>query len=318
MRRLWLFLLVLAWPVAVSTAGEKVYRLGELAPSAASLEITRDVTLPVIAKLGFEIGRNLILEERAGDAMAMPELARELLRTKPDAIIAIGADAIRASSEATSAVPIVMFGANPVNKGLATSFARPGGNVTGVVIMATELDGKRLDLLHEAVPAARRIAALMLPSAPERQASEREMRGVAASTGVELLPFDAAGPEEYPAVFAAMQAAGAQALLVMAHSSFNRDAALIAQLALGTGLPTVCEWAEMAQAGCLLGYGPSRTELRRRTAHFVARIFQGTAPSDLPIEQPTRYEFVINLKTAKALGLSVPQSSLARADEVIE
>ena len=318
MRRLSWFLIVLAWPIAVSIAGEKVYRLGELAPSAASLEITRNVTLPALAKLGFEKGRNLILEERAGDAAAMPELARELLRTNPDAIIAIGADAIRAASEATSAVPIVMFGASPVGKGLATSLARPGGNVTGVVILATELDGKRLDLLHEAVPAARRIAALMLPTAPLRQASEREMRKVAASIGVELLPFDAGEPEEYPAVFAAMQAAGAQALLVMAHSSFNRDAALLARLALGTGLPTVCEWAEMAQAGCLLGYGPSRAELRRRTAHFVARIFQGAAPSDLPIEQPTRYEFAINLKTAKALDLVVLQSILARADELIE
>jgi putative tryptophan/tyrosine transport system substrate-binding protein len=316
--RLFWFFLVLAMPLMATAAGEKVYRLGELAPSAASLQVTRSVTLPELAKLGFEEGRNLVLEERVGDAEAVPGLARELLLTKPDAIFAIGADAIRAVSEATTTVPIVMFGASPVSKGLATSLARPGGNVTGITILATELDGKRLDLLHEAVPAARRIAALLLPSTPDRQESEREMREVAASAEFELIPFDAGGPEDYPAAFGAMRAAGAQALVIMAHATFNRDAALLARLALETGLPTVCEWAEMAQAGCLLGYGPSRTELRRRIAHLIAQIFRGTAPGDLPIEQPTRYEFTINLKTAKALGVTLPQAILARADDVIE
>jgi putative ABC transport system substrate-binding protein len=318
MRRFWLLLLVLVCPFGASTAGERIYRLGELAVSAASLEITRSMTLPQLAKLGFDEGRNLILEERAGDADAMPGLARELLVTKPDVIMAIGADAIRAATEATTEVPIVMFGASPVGKGLAASLARPGGNVTGVVILATELDGKRLDLLREAVPQARRIAALLLPSAPLRPASEREMREVAASTGVELLPFDAGGPEDYPAAFTAMRATGAQGVVVMANATFNRDAALIARLALEAGLPTVCEWAEMAQSGCLLGYGPSRTELRRRIAYLIAQIFRGAAPGDLPIEQPTHYEFAVNLTTAKALGLTIPQSILARADEVIE
>ena len=194
----------------------------------------------------------------------------------------------------------------------------PGGNVTGIAILAAELDGKRLDLLHEAVPAARRIAALMLPAAPLRRASEEELRAAAASTGVELLVFDAAGPGEYPAAFAAMRAGGARALVIVADPTFNRDAESLARLALKTGLPTVCEWAEMARSGCLLGYGPSRPELRRRLAYFVARIFQGAAPSDLPIEQPTHFEFTINLKTAKALGLTIPPSLLARADEVIE
>lgn len=318
MKRLWLFLLVLAWPSATSTAAEKIYRLGELASSAAALEITRSSTLPELAKLGFSEGRNLIMDERVGDAATMPGLAREMLLAKPDAIIAIGSDAIGAAAAATSTLPIVIFGSDPVSRGLATSLVHPGGNVTGVVILVTELDAKRLSLLHEAVPVAHRIAVLMQPSAPLRQASEQEMRAVAASTGVELLVFDAAEPGEYPAAFAAMRAAGAQALVIVAHATFNRDTAVLARLALETGLPTACEWAEMARTGCLLGYGPSRPELRRRLAHFVMRIFQGAVPGNLPIEQPTHYDFIINLMTAKALNLIVPQSLLARADEVIE
>jgi putative ABC transport system substrate-binding protein len=144
------------------------------------------------------------------------------------------------------------------------------------------------------------------------------MRAVAANAGIELLFFDSSGPDDYPAAFAAMQAAGAQALVLTANPVFFRDAAPLAQLALKAGLPTACEWAEMAQSGCMLGYGPSRSELRGRMAQLVARIFQGAAPGELPIEQPTRFEFAINLNTAGALGVTVPRSILVRADEVIE
>ena len=160
MKRLWLLLPVLLWPCAASAAAEKIYRLGELASSTAALEITRSSTLPELAKLGYREGRNLVIDERVGDAAAMPRLARETLLTKPDAIIAIGADAIAAAAAATSSVPIVIFGGDPVSRGLAINLSHPDGNVTGVVILVAELDAKRLDLLHEAVPAARRIGAL--------------------------------------------------------------------------------------------------------------------------------------------------------------
>ena len=173
-------------------------------------------------------------------------------------------------------------------------------------------------MLHEAVPNARRIAALFVPWALYRQESEREMRTVADRIGVELLAFDAAGPADYPAAFAAMRAAGAEALIIMAHADLNRDKAQLAKLAIETGLPTACEWAEMAEAGCLLGYGPNQKEMRVRLAYYVAQILKGAKPGELPIEQPTRYSFGINLKTAKALGLTLPQSLLAGADEVIE
>ena len=210
---------------------------------------------------------------------------------------------------------MVIFGAPP---GGVTGFARRNGNVTGVVIFGAELDAKRLDLLREIAPAVTRFAALMLPSAPLRQASEREMKAVASKAGIDLLITEATGPDDYPKAFAAMRQAGAQALVVMAHARFNRDGALIARLALEAGLATICEWADMAKVGCLLGYGPIREELRRRIAYQIVHLFQGIPASDLPIELPTRYEFAVNLKTAKALGITVPQPLLARADEVIE
>jgi putative tryptophan/tyrosine transport system substrate-binding protein len=316
--RLAFLLIMLTAPLGAQMASERVYHLGELAPSASSLEFTRSVTLPELAKLGFIESRNLVVAERVGDAAAMQGLARELLLTKPDVIIAIGPDAIRAASEATSTVPIVNFGPGLVERGLAASLARPGGNITGVVILGPELDAKRLDLLHEALPTAYRVAALLLPSGPDRLSSEREMRAVAARTGIELLPFDASGPDDYPTAFAAMRAAGAQAVVIQANPIFYRDAARLAQLALETGLPTICEWAEMAKSGCLLGYGPNRAELRRRVAHYVDRIFRGAAPGELPIERPTNFEFAINLMTARALGITVPPSIMVRADEVIE
>jgi putative ABC transport system substrate-binding protein len=306
--------------VSVPAVGdEKVYRLGELG-TATSLGITRAETLPELAKLGFSEGRNLFVDERAGDAPAtLPALARELLLGKPDAIIAIGHDAIRAMRDATHAVPIVMFGTPPEGD-FAGSLARPVGNVTGVVILATLLDGKRLDLLHEAVPAARRVAALTLPPpwSSTREDSVQAMRAVAANAEAELLVFDAAGPDDYAAAFAAMRSAGAEALVIGPNPYFNRDAGLLARHALAAGLPTICEWDDMAKSGCLLGYGPDRVELRRRVAHYVARIFHGVAPGELPIETPTRFVLAINLKTAEALGLTILPSLLARADEVIE
>jgi putative tryptophan/tyrosine transport system substrate-binding protein len=309
------------WPLAARAqqkATERVYRLGELAPSRESLEITRAETLPELAKLGFREGRNVILDERLGDAASMDSLAREMLLSQPDAIIAIGPDAIGAAARATRTVPIVTFGADPVQPGFAASLARPGGNVTGVVILAEELDGKRLDLLTEAVPGARRVGALLQRSLPYRQQIERYLRTISASRGVELLIFEAEGPDDYPATFAAMRSAGTQALVITGSPTFNRDAGLLARLSLEMRLPIICEWAENARSGCLLGYGPNRGEMRRRLAHHVARIFQGARPAELPIETPTHFELAINLKTAIALGLTIPPSILARADDVIE
>ena len=316
MKRLVLTVMIFGASVTSVPATEKIYRLGDLEPSATSAEITRSVILPELAMLGFREQVNLAVDERVGNAAAFPRLAQELVLSRPDAIIAFGGNAILAARNATSTIPIVTFGADPIQRGVAASLARPGGNVTGVVVLGVELDAKRLDLLHQTVPTARRMAALV--SRSDILSSESAMRAVAANNRIELLVFKGDGPDDYPAAFAAMHAAGAQALAITATPYFYRDAALLARLASEAGLPTICEFAETAHSGCLLGYGPDRPELRRRMAHQVAQIFRGAAPGDLPIEQPTHYGFAINLKTANALGLTVPQSLLARADEVIE
>ena len=308
-----------SWPlVARAQQGERVFRLGHLAPTKASIDVTRSVTLPELAKLGFSEGRNLVVLDRFGDEAAMPGLMQELLAARIDAVLAIGSEAMLAASAATSAVPVVVFGADFLARGQAANLARPGGNVTGVVILGPELEAKRLQLLYQAVPAARRVATIMHSSSLQRASIERQMRAFAAENGLTLLVFDAAGPPDYPAAFAAMRAARADALVIGSHPILFRDARTLAQLALGIGLPTICQWAEMAASGCLIGYGPSRDQLRRQVAHQVARIFQGVVPADLPIETPTHFELAINLKTARTLGLNIPLELLARADEVIE
>jgi putative ABC transport system substrate-binding protein len=184
------------------------------------------------------------------------------------------------------------------------------------VILGDELEAKRLSILLEAVPDRRRVAALVQASSASR-ASE-PMRKAAAGLGVELLVFPAAAPSDYAAAFAAMQAQGVQALIIAAHPQFQRDGRQLAGLALEARLPTVCEWADMAREGCLIGYGPSRIELRKRMADQIAQIFRGVAPGDIPVERPTAFKFSLNLRIAKALDLIVPSAVLTRADEVIE
>lgn len=311
-----------AWPPvvgavpALAQTPNRVYRLGHITNAASSEALTRQVTLVELARLGFTEGRNLFFEGRVGEPDALPGLMRELLAARPDAVIAIGAPAIMAASVATRTVPIVGFGSNPVQLGLAQSYARPGGNVTGVAILVGELEVKRLSILREAAPGRRRVAALV--SATQREFDEPGMRTAAADLGVELLVFRVAAPADYPAAFTAMRAAGAQALLIGATTEFFRDAKLLAAFALDARLPTVCEWAEMAHSGCMIGYGPNRAALRRRLAAQVALIFRGDAPSEVPIELPTVFEFAVNRKVAKSFDLSIPASVLAQADEVIE
>jgi putative tryptophan/tyrosine transport system substrate-binding protein len=279
------------------------------------VDATRDVTLAELAKYGFVEGRNLIVDARIGSADALPRLARELVADKPDIILAVTSASIQAVREATTTLPIVMFGDDPVRQGFAASLAHPAGNITGVTILAAELDVKRLQVLHEAVPSARRIAILAHPQHTE---NIREMQRTALTFGIETHVFRVDQPKDYAAAFASMRKAGAQALVITAHSQFFHDGGQLVAFAVESRLPTICEWAEMARTGCTIGYGPNLREMRRRVADYLARILQGTPPSALPIEGPTRFEFAINLKGARALGIEVPQNLLLRADEVIE
>jgi putative ABC transport system substrate-binding protein len=319
MRRLFFSLaLVLVSATSSGQTVDKVYRLGFLSPPGIN-DTVLGVTLPELARLGFAEGRNMKLEVRTGPIEQLPALARELLIAKPDVIIAVGGAPIRAIRAASNTVPIVgsFIGEDPVAAGFAVSLARPGGNVTGIEMLAPELDGKRLELLHEAVPSARRVAALAV-SAARDEANIAAMRRVAAAIDVELLEFYADASADYPGTFAAMRSKSATALAIISAPELFANAPKLAGLAVDTGLPTVCEWRAMAEQGCLLGYGPSITALLHRTADYVVRIFRGAAPGELPIEEPTIYEFGVNLKTAKALGLTIPPAVLVRADVVIE
>jgi putative ABC transport system substrate-binding protein len=298
-------------------AAERIWRVGVL--TLADDSAVRAVILPYLATRGFGEGRNLVVNVRTGVEEQMPELARALVGDKPDVIVAISDWALHAAHAATSAIPIVVapMGADPVRAGVAESWAHPGGNVTGASLIAPELEIKRLSLLHEALPSAHRIAVL----SNHRKVVEAgllPLRKAAAEAGLELVEIWVESPNEYTAAFDAMRSAGAEALLILPTPETGRDAGQLATLALKSGLPTIGGFREAAQKGLLIGYGPSLRELSQQAAGYVERIFNGAQAGELPFHGPTRLDFAINMRTAKALGLKVPPSLLVGADEVID
>ena len=315
-----LFVPLLSTPALAQTP-ERVWRVSVLTQNQFGASTIRQITLPELAKLGFVEGRNLSYQVFSADEASerLPALAVELVARKPDVIIAVGPGAIRAARAATSTIPIVMSfgGEDPIAAGWAQSYARPGGNITGVVLLSPELDGKRLHLLHDAFGPRRRIAVLF-HSRSRNTPTDRAVQEVAGKIGLDLRSFYTSGQEDYEATFNAIRSSGADTLLIASSGTFAGDAAILAGLALNAGLATICEWRDMAGKGCLIAYGASRAELRRRTADFVARIFRGMPAGELPIEDPTTFELSINLKTAKTLGIDIPAQLLALADEVIE
>jgi len=295
---------------------DRIYRLGILATEEAAIETWRAATLPELARLGFSERRNLFLD--AGTSPPLLTTAHQLVAAKPDVLIGVGTLAIAALQDATATVPIVMsLGPDDLAAhGFGTGLARPIGNITGVIAMSAELDGKRFQLLKETIPKVRRIAAIL---APDVQVNLNTMWNIAAEFDFELVDARSVySRDEYPAQFAALRRAGAEALMIGSAPLFSHDPVDLVRLAIAAGMPTICEWRGLVESGCLIGYGPSLSELRRRTAHYVAHLLRGAAPSELPIEGPTHFEFVINLKTAHALGITIPPTLLARADEVIE
>jgi len=245
-------------------------------------------------------------------------MAHHLIEAKPDALIGIGPLAITALKDATATVPVVMSVGpdDPAAHGFTDSLARPTRNITGLIAMSTELDGKRLQLLKEAIPTIRRIG-VFLPTFVQRDMVA--LRKIAAGLGLEFV--DARSPFsrfEYAGALAELRRAGAEALMIGSAPLFSEHPADLVRMATEVGMPTICEWRGLVERGCLIGYGPSLSELRRRTADYVARIFRGTSPSELPIEGPTHFDLTINLKSVRALGLDIPATLLARADEVID
>lgn len=300
---------------------ERVYRVGMLWPTVRPSVI--GPYLPkALGELGYVEGRNLIIERRYadGDVARLPALARELLAAKVDVIIAVGAPAVRVCKEASTTLPIILFGnLDPVALGLVPNLARPGGNVTGVVFAPDgTLAAKQLELLKAAVPRATRFAFLApVADNPENLPQAREARNAAAVLGMELIVVGLQG-SDYAQAFEAMVAQRAQALFVATSPRFELDRKQIIELAAKHRLPAIYEWRRQVVDGGLMTYGTSQYGLYQRVASYIDRIFKGAKPGDLPIERPTRFELVINLKTAQALGLSLPQALLLRADEVIQ
>ena len=305
------------------TAG-KVHRIGFLAAASSSDRRIQGFFAAFrsgLAKLGYVEGRNITIESRwaAGRYERLPGLAAELVRLKADVIVTAAVPAIQAAREATSTIPIVMaVVVDPVATGLVASLARPGGNITGLSAMTPELVGKQLEMLREIAPKVSRVAVLWNPAnagnPPQLRAAELAARGL----GMRLQAVEARRPGEIDGAFAAMTREGAGALVVLVDVVFVDQGKRIAELAGAHRLPAVYGLTEHVSAGGLMAYAPSFQDSYRRAAAYVDKILRGANPGDLPVEQPTQFELVINLKTAKALGLTIPPSLLGRADEVIE
>jgi putative tryptophan/tyrosine transport system substrate-binding protein len=298
-------------------AAERIWRVGVLTPVDDG--IVRTVMVPYLATRGFVEGRNLVVDFRIGTAEQLPDLAKALVGDKPDAIIAISDWALYPARAATSTIPIVAapIGVDPVGAGIAESWAHPGGNVTGVCLIAPELEMKRFSLLREALPSVHRIA-MLSNHRKVIEAGLLPLGKAAADAGLELVQIWIESPNEYAAAFDAMRGAGVEALLIVPTPELYRDTEQLSSLAAKARLPTIGGFRESAQGGLLIGYGPSLKELGRQAAGYVDRILNGAQAGELPFQGPTRFDFAINMKTAKALGLTIPPSLLVGADEIIE
>ena len=272
-------------------------------------------------ELGWVEGRNLLIERRYanGRAELFQPLAEELVRLKVELIVTVGTQATIAAKNATTSIPIVIFGAgDPVRTGVVASLARPGGNITGYSIVDPELEAKRLALLREALPAAQRVGVLMNSTNPISVVRQKENEPVYRSLGIQPLIIAVAGESELESAIAEIARQRGQALEVVDDALFFEYRARIVNTALKYALPTLGEDPEMLVAGAMLTYSISPSEQYRRYAAFVDKVLRGAKPADLPIEQPTQFVMGINLKTAKALGITIPQLLLLRADEVIQ
>jgi putative ABC transport system substrate-binding protein len=295
----------------------RIFRLGILAglPRGAPQSGT---VIDELDKAGFNEGKNLVVDWRGqGSSAQTAEWVAELVRLRPDVLIVAGTPGMMAAQAATRTIPTLGIADDMVASGLVPSLARPGGNLTGVSILANELDGKRQEILMELVPASRHMAALADPST-KGPAELESLRGATAARGVELSVYPAHGPEEIAAAVDAAQAAGATALNVLASRMLDANRKIILERGAALRLPAIYQWPETAEEGGLAAYGPRYAKMLRQLARQVIKVLRGAKPADIPVEQPSEFELVINRKTAKALGLTVSPSILDLADEVIE
>ena len=298
-------------------------RIGYLSSNSASLSHHLvDAFRQGLRELGWTEEQNLRIDYRFADGKfhQLPALAAELVALNVEIIVAAPSPAAVAAKNATRTIPIVMVNVGePVGLGLVTSLARPGGNVTGLSYSAgLEIVGKGLDLLKQALPNVRLVAVLWNPDNNASAMALKNVKGVAASQGLQLQFVETRAPNQFDAAFAAMRTARVEAVVVVADSMFIVHRARLANFAARGRLPTMHGVRENVEAGGLMSYGPDSITTYRRAAGFVNKILKGAKPADLPVEQPTKFEFFINLKTAKALGLTIPPSLLLRADQVIE
>jgi putative tryptophan/tyrosine transport system substrate-binding protein len=303
-------------------------RVGILSPTAPvvipnqpAVGVTEGLTRR-LHQLGWVEGKNLVVERRFADGRfdRLPGLAANLVRVNVDIIVAVSPPAIRAAKNATRTIPIVMgfSGIDPVKAGFVASLARPGGNVTGLTLLATDITVKRLEVLKEALPRASRVAVLVNPRNPGTAEQLAALRAAAPALSVEVQPVEIPRSGEYADAFAAIARSRADAIMVPSDPEFFRDRRGLVDLAAQRRTPASYEWREFVEVGGLMSYGSNIGDLAARVAVYVDKILKGAKPADLPVEQPTKFELVINMKTAKALGLTIPQSVLVRADQVIE
>jgi putative ABC transport system substrate-binding protein len=310
-----------AWPLA-ARAQPKITRVGFMGNSTVALEANlvgafRDG----LHELGYEEGRNIIIEYRWADGKyeRFPALVAELIAAKVDVIVTAGTPAALAVKKATTTVPLVMVAVgDPVGTGLVPSLARPGGNLTGLSSIAPDLEGKRLDILREVVPTLSHVAILFNSLNPFHVASMRQAHAAAQAMGIKLQQHDIRKSEDLDGAFAAIRKERPDALLILADRVFLHNRQRMMDFTEEQRLPNINAYTELVEAGGLMSYGPSYEDMHKRAAIYVDKIIKGAKPADLPIEQPSKFTFNINLKVAKALGLSVPSSLVTLADKVIE
>jgi putative ABC transport system substrate-binding protein len=300
---------------------KKLWRVGYLAAISAAADAPRlEAFRHGLRELGYREGQNLLMEyhHESGEFERLPALVAALLEHKPDVLVTVTTNAAQAAKHATTTIPIVFMGVtDPVTSGLVASLAQPGGNLTGITNMAAILASKRLELFKETLPQLSRLAVLWDPQAPGPVPQWHASHEPAQALGLHLYSMEVSRVEHYEAAFTAAVAAGNTAIWMTLNPLANSNQKKIAELALQYGLPSICARADFADNGCLMAYGPSYSIEGKDGARYVDKILQGTKPADIPVEQPLKFELVLNLHTAQKLGLTIPQSVLFQADKII-